>query len=103
MRDESEKVIDDQKRAQDALRATEESFRLIVDSIPGLVSTTTATGEVELINQQTRDFFGKTVEELRNWAALVHPDDRARVLAVWSRALEVGQPYGVEHRIRRAD
>jgi PAS domain S-box-containing protein len=40
--------IDDRKRAGEALRASEESFRLLVDSIPGLVFTTTPEGESNL-------------------------------------------------------
>src|SRR5580704_11442084 len=39
--------IDDQKRAQEELRASETSLRQIVDSIPGLVCTMSATGEIE--------------------------------------------------------
>jgi PAS domain S-box-containing protein len=73
--------IDDRKRAEDALRLNEQSLRLIVDTIPGFVWTMAATGEVELVNPQMLAYFGKTVEELKEWAVFVHPDDRARVIA----------------------
>jgi hypothetical protein len=72
LRDQSGKVvkwygtntdIDDRKRAEDELRASEHEFRLIVDSIPGLVCTMSAAGEVELLNRQVLEYFGKTVEE----------------------------------------
>src|SRR5438874_1059480 len=39
--------FDAAQHAQEALRASEESLRLIVDTIPGLVPTTTARGESE--------------------------------------------------------
>jgi len=58
--------IDDRKRAEDALRLNEHDLRLIVDSIPGFVSTANAAGEVELVNRQVLEYFGKTTEELKN-------------------------------------
>ena len=46
---------------------SEERFRLIVDSIPGFVCTLNAAGEVELLNRQLLEYFGKTIAELKNW------------------------------------
>jgi formate hydrogenlyase transcriptional activator len=97
--------IDDRKRAEEALRANEQSFRLIVDSIPGLVHTTTAKGEAEFFNRQILDYFGKTLDELKNWATndVIHPDDLPRVIAAFASSIETGQPYDTEQRFRRAD
>jgi PAS domain S-box-containing protein len=95
--------IDERKRAEDALRANELNFQLTVDTIPGMVHTMTATGGVEFVNHQILDFFGKTVEELNNWGALVHPDDRSRVVDLWTRSVATGEPFDVEHRVLRAD
>jgi len=53
------------QHAEEALRTSEQSFRLIVDSIPGLVNTTTAEGEFEFVSQQCLDYFGTTLEELK--------------------------------------
>ena len=39
------------KRAEEALRARELNFQLIVDSIPAPVAVITPTGEVEALNQ----------------------------------------------------
>ena len=95
--------IDDLKRAEDALRSSEQSLRLIVDTIPGFVWTMTGAGEVELVSQQMLEYFGKTVEELKEWSGFVHPDDRGRVIEYWKSTLENGQPYDIDHRLRRAD
>jgi PAS domain S-box-containing protein len=97
--------IEDRKRAEEALRATERSLRLIFDTIPGFVCTLSAAGEVELLNRQTLEYFGKTAEELKNWATsdAVHPDDLPRVIDGWRCSVETGQPYVVELRQRRAD
>src|SRR5258708_1268788 len=97
--------IDDRKRAEDCLRSNEQSLRLIVDSIPGFVSTANAAGEVELVNRQVLEYFGKTTEELKNWATsdAIHPDDLPRMIDAYRRSIETGQPRDVETRSRRAD
>ena len=53
--------IDERKRAEDALRESERESRLIVDSIPGLIAAFTPGGEVEFVNRQILEYFGKTV------------------------------------------
>ena len=114
LKDESGKVIkwyganldiEDRKRREDALRARELSWRQIVDNIPGLVAATSGMGEVEFLNRQTLEYFGKTSEELKDWALTdaVHPDDLPRVVQARIRSIEAGQIYDVEHRCRRAD
>jgi formate hydrogenlyase transcriptional activator len=97
--------IDDSKRAEEALRASELNFRVIIDSIPGLVHTLTAAGELEFVNQQNLDYFGKTLEELKSWASsdVFHPEDLPRAIDSWKHTLESGQPAEIECRLRRAD
>jgi len=42
--------------------SSEESFRLIVETIPGLVAVMTTEGEVAHVNRQVLDYFGRTLE-----------------------------------------
>ncbi len=97
--------FDASQRAEEGLRVNEQSFRLIVDRIPGLVSTMTAEGEVEFVNQQILDYFGKSHEELKGWATsdAVHPDDLPCAIEARKRTLETGQSHDTEERLRRAD
>src|ERR1700686_9828 len=97
--------IEDRKLAEEALRATERHLRLIVDTIPGFVCTLSAAGEVEHLNRQTLEYFGKTSEDLKGWATsdAVHPDDLPRVIAAFTHSITTGTPYDIEHRCRRAD
>jgi PAS domain S-box-containing protein len=84
---------------------SEQSFRLIVETIPGLIAVMTSEGEVEHVNRQVLDYFGRTLEELKKWGTsdAVDPVDLPRVKVAWQLAVETGSPYEFEHRIRRAD
>jgi PAS domain S-box-containing protein len=97
--------IEDRKRREEALRASELSLRQIIDNIPGFVHTTSATGEVEFLNQQVLEYFGKSKEELKDWSRIdiVHPDDLPRVIEAWRMSVETGEPYELEQRNRRSD
>jgi PAS domain S-box-containing protein len=97
--------IDEQMRAEEALRASERRFRLIVDDLPILLSTATPDGKLDQANRHYLEYFGATLEELKAYEAVhsLHPDDRARVLPVCKAAIEAGIPYEVECRRRRAD
>jgi PAS domain S-box-containing protein len=85
------------------LQREEQNFRLIVDTVPGFLCTMTARGEVEFVNQGIVDYTGWTLEELADWRPLIHPDDVAMVMTRWTRSVQTGHPYDIEHRIRGAD
>ncbi len=97
--------VTERRRAEEVFRASEQSFRLIVDSIPGFVCTLTVTGEIEYVNHQVLEYFGRTLEELKNWAAsdAVHTGDLPNVIDTFRTSIETGQPTDVELRLRRAD
>jgi len=97
--------VENRKRTEEALRASEINLRQIVDSIPGLVCTMSPAGAIEHQNQQILDYFGKTAEELRDWAFTdaVHPDDLQHVIEVFTKSISTGTLYDIEHRCRRAD
>src|SRR6202023_4357370 len=69
------------------------------------VVTTTPAGEIELLNRRVLEYFDKTPEELVNWRTsdAIHPDDLALTIAALTRAIQTGEPYEREHRLRRAD
>jgi PAS domain S-box-containing protein len=59
--------IDDRKRAQEVLRASELTFRSIVETIPGMLYTLTAEGELEFINARITEFFGKSLDQMKEF------------------------------------
>ena len=103
--EELRKEIADRRRAEEALRDSEQGFRLIVDGIAGLVAIMRATGEVEVVNRQVLDYFGRTADELKGWAMsdTVHPEDLPRVISAWTHSVGAASVYDIDHRLRRAD
>jgi PAS domain S-box-containing protein len=86
-------------------RKSEGSLRLLVDGIAALVMTMTTDDELELVNQQVLDYFGKTAEGMRDWRGngAIHPNDLGPVVAAWTNSLQTGHPYDHVHRYRRSD
>src|SRR5215216_621090 len=72
-------------QSEEASPSSEESFRLIVETLPGLIAVMTADGGVEHVNRQVLEYFGRTLQELRQWGTTdaVHPADLPRVAAAW--------------------
>src|SRR5580692_11183225 len=81
------------QRQNERLQLSERELRDLINNIPAQVSTFTPDGQVAFVNQQMLDYFGKTLEEIRDWAAtnIVHPDDLPSVFANWQRTMKTGK------------
>ena len=97
--------VSERKRAEGALRASENNLRRIVDSVPGLQCALSSTGRIEFANRPLLEYFGKTVEEIDRWSTgdVIHPDDLHRVLDEFTSSMANGTPLNHEFRCRRAD
>ena len=97
--------IDDRMRSERALAESERKAQLIVDSIPGGIEVLSPTGSIEAVNDHIRRYFGKTRDDVGQWAIIdaVHPDDRERVLKASAHSIASGEPYNVENRFLGAD
>jgi PAS domain S-box-containing protein len=93
----------ERKRAEDALRSSEQNLRLTLDTIDGLVTTVSPSGQLEFANRRFLEYTGKTIEELKTNLGILHADDRERVMAHWTHALRTGEALYTEARIRRHD
>jgi hypothetical protein len=91
--------------ANEALRESGRSSRLLVDSIPGLVALLTADGQVEFANRQILEYTGRTLEELKHWGTndTVHPEDLPHVIQTFTQSIASGSPYEIVQRLRRSD
>ncbi|GAB3299919.1 PAS domain-containing protein [Hymenobacter tenuis] len=93
--------IHTQKELTEALRQSEEYFRFLSESVPQIIWTAEADGQVDYFNQRLLEVTGLRPEDCLGfsaWAALLHPDDEARSLATWQAAYQNGTPYEIEYR-----
>jgi PAS domain S-box-containing protein len=62
-------------------------------------------GELETVNRQVTEYFGQSLEELKNWGTndAVHPEDLPRILELFKKSMAAGIPFHFELRLRRFD
>jgi DNA-binding CsgD family transcriptional regulator len=58
--------VTEREQLRQALRRSAGTLRLLVDGIAALVITMTTDDELEFVNQQVLDYFGKTTEEMKD-------------------------------------
>jgi hypothetical protein len=97
--------IDDLKRAEDAMRASERNLNLIINTIPALAWSASTDGRAEFFNQHYLEFVGLSAEQARDWGwtTAVHPDDLNELAAAWQRIMASEQLGETEARLRRYD
>jgi PAS domain S-box-containing protein len=114
LRDETGKIvrwygaqfdIEDLKQAEEALRASERTLNLIINTIPMLAWSTDPTGSVEFLNKRWLEFTGLSAAQASGfgWSVAIHPDDAKGLLDYWQAALASGTNVDVEARMRRFD
>jgi PAS domain S-box-containing protein len=93
------------KRAEAALRESEGRFRSLANTAPVMIVASGPDGRASFFNKTWLDFTGRTAEQALGyeWIESVHPDDRARTIAEYSRSFAAHKNCNIEYRLRRAD
>ena len=91
-------------QAEETLRASEERYRLLVESIPQLAWRASADGMEVECNGRWYEYTGQTPEQVRahGWLSVVHGDDLSRVTQDVLRVMSAREPCEIEYRLRRA-
>ena len=104
--------IEDQIRAETALRQSEHRLRQVMDAVPALIWSATPDGAASYVNKRYQDYMGLSLEDLgppgeRQKKALIngliHPDDEPAVQRHLARCFATGEPFAVRYRQRRGD
>jgi len=92
-------------RAEEALKESERRFRSMADTAPVFIWMCDTGGRCEFVNKAWLDFSGRTLEQElgSGWAEGLHPDDRERGLADFTRAIARRGSFQAEYRMRRSD
>src|SRR6202140_4520641 len=104
-RTELEKAFQEIELRTEVAGRGERELRDVVDTVPAHVWSTSPEGHVNFVNDRWLQFTGLTLDQACGWKweAVLHPDDRTRVVADWHTALKNGRAMESEARVRRAD
>ena len=97
--------ITGRKASEEALRASEERFRVAALAVSNLIWTNNIQGMMEGEQPGWAQFTGQTPEEYQGygWARAVHPDDAQPTIEAWNAAVAENRQFEFEHRVRRHD
>ena len=93
------------KRAEEALRESEDRFRTLADNVSQFAWTADPTGWIFWYNQRWYEYTGTTFEEMQGWGweKVHHPDHLDRVVTKWRQAHITGEPWEDTFPLRGLD
>lgn len=88
------------------LKAKEENYRFLAESVSQQVWTAQPDGNLDYVNQRVVEYYGfnSPGEGLEmTWLDVLHPNDKWQMFKRWNRAIQAGSRFETEYRLRRFD
>jgi PAS domain S-box-containing protein len=100
----AQQELEERRRAEEALKESRDHYRTLTEALPQLVWMTRPDGVPEYFNQQWFDYTGQVPDDTNTWwRGGVHPDEVDDIMQRWTSAVQTGEPYSVEYRLKGAD
>ena len=93
--------VADRRRAEEALRESEERYRALVDNAPDIIFTVALDGTLTWMNPafETTTGWPRAAWLGRLYTDLLHPDERGPSGDAFTRLLDAGEPVAAERRV----
>jgi PAS domain S-box-containing protein len=96
--------ITERKKQEQALAASEERYRVLADLNPQAIWMGDPAGNITYANHGFLAYIGLDADNLSGlgWLEGFHPEDRDRIVKIWTHSVNTGDLYDIEARILRA-
>jgi PAS domain S-box-containing protein len=80
-------------------------YQNLAEAIPQIVWTARPDGSIDYYNRRWFQYTGLATEESGEWGGqkVIHPDDFTLATEEWQKALQSGETYEIECRLKKAD
>ena len=99
------KAETERRKAEEAIRESEERFRLVANTAPVMIWTAGTDRKCSYVNKTWLDFTGRALEEELgdSWAGGLHPDDVRSSSRTYTEAFDRRESFELHYRLRRHD
>ncbi|WKN31232.1 PAS domain-containing sensor histidine kinase [Porifericola rhodea] len=102
LKSENENLEQEVARRTKELQESNASMKFLTDTIPQIVWTANAEGNLDYYNQNWYDYTQLSEDEsiAYGWVSVIHPDDKEQLQKIWSTSVETASNFQAEFRMR---